>query len=318
MIKLEPIRSFPVEEYLLTRLAISPDGAEVALGHKHFRSYDAETGAPRAEFQFSDFLAQLRYSPDGRYIAAANVADNHPATRGSLGVFSAQGGAPLWTAAADRPIEASAFTPSGALRWNAGSALAGAEIEPRRELPPLPVPGLQIRGLACSPSGFVCFGREAEGAVQQIEGADLIFRKFRLLSLDASGAVKNNVDLGIGAGIHALSSDGKLLAVEMVDFKNNERHVSLIDVETGVEANLLSLEANTLPVFEFGLGSEYFLCMKEDAESNFNLLRLWRTSDLKLVGEAQVDLGFHAFAAGLEHSLVAFLGQGRLSLFALE
>lgn len=318
MIKLEPIRSFPVEEYLLTRLAISPAGDEIALGHKRFRSYDAETGAPRAEFDFPDFLAQLRYSPDGRHLAAANVADNHPATRGSLGVFAATGGAPIWTAAAERPIEACAFTDAGALRWNAGSALAGAELDPRRDLPPLPVADLQIRGVACAPYGYVCFGREAAGAVQQVEGADLVFRKFRLLSLDAQGKVRNNVDLGIGAGVHALSPDGKLLAVEMVDFKNNERHVSLIDVETGVEANLLSLESNTLPVFEFGLGSEYFLCMKEDAEANFNLLRVWRTSDLKLVGEAQVELGFHSFATRLEHSLLAFLGQGHLSLFALE
>ncbi|MGH9395083.1 MAG: hypothetical protein ACRD1E_12995, partial [Terriglobales bacterium] len=74
MIGLEPIRSFPVEEYLLTRLAISPDATEIALGHKRFRTYDAETGAPRAEFAYPEFLAQLRYSPDGRHLAAANVA----------------------------------------------------------------------------------------------------------------------------------------------------------------------------------------------------------------------------------------------------
>ncbi|MGH9392917.1 MAG: hypothetical protein ACRD1E_02020, partial [Terriglobales bacterium] len=233
-------------------------------------------------------------------------------------LFAAAGGGALWAATADQAIEACAFTPGGALRWNAGAALAGAELEPRRELPPLPVPDLQIRGLACSPAGFVCFGREAVGAVQQVEGADLIFRKFRLLHLDSHGKMKNNIDLGIGAGVHALSPDGKLLAVEMVDFKNNERHVSLVDVETGVEANLLSLEANTLPVFEFGLGSEYFLFIKEDAEANFNRLRVWRTSDLKLVGEAEVELGFHSFACRLEHSLVAFLGSGKLELFALS
>ncbi|HEY8055995.1 MAG TPA: hypothetical protein VIE13_08800, partial [Terriglobales bacterium] len=123
---------------------------------------------------------------------------------------------------------------------------------------------------------------------------------------------------GIGAGVHALSPDGRLLAVEMVDFKNNERHVSLVDVETGVEANLLPLEANTLPVLAFGAGSEYFLCMKEDAEANFNLVRIWRTSDLKLVGEAQVALSFHSMAACLEHSLLAFLGGGKLEIVALS
>jgi hypothetical protein len=103
----------------------------------------------------------------------------------------------------------------------------------------------------------------------------------------------------------------------MVDFKNNERHVSLIDAETGVEANLLSLEANTLPVLEFGLGSEYFLCMKEDAEGDFNTLRVWRTSDLKLIGESRLDLAYHGLATCLEHSTIACLGGGKLDVYAL-
>ncbi len=318
MIQLEPVRSFPLEEYLLTRMAFSPDGAEIAVGHKQFRAYNAETGAARAEFAFPDFLAQLRYSPDGRYLAAANVGDNHPATRGRVAVFDAASGAARWQAEAARPVEALAFAPGGSvLRWNQGDALAGADREAGQALPALARDRLQVRGLASSGAGWVCFGREAAGEVQQVEGADLVFRKFRLLGLDAQGGVKTNLDLGIGAGVHALSPDGKLLAVEMVDFKNNERHVSLIDVETGVEANLLPLEANTLPVLEFGLGSEYFLCMKEDAEADFNRLRVWRTSDLKLVGEARVGLAYHSLATCLEHSLVAFLGGGQLEIFAL-
>ena len=329
MIQLERQGSFPIEEYLLTRMAFSPDGQEIAVGHKNFRTYSAETGEARAEFEFGDFLAQLRYSPDGRYIAAANVSDNHPTTRGRIGVFAAASGKTQWMAAAPLPVEAFAFRPQApaALYWNhplpvegaqPQAALEGALIEPKRELQRVTLPAFQVRGLACPADGFVCFGREAAGAVQQVEGADLIFRKFRLLSLDAEGRPKNDIDLGIGAGVHALSPDGKLLAVEMVDFKNNERHVSLIDVETGVEANLLPLEANTLPVFDFGLGSEYFLCMKEDAEANYNTLRLWRTADLKLVGEAQVDLAFHSMANCLEHSTVAFLGGNKLEVFSLS
>lgn len=316
MIQLDPVHSFPIEEYLLTRMAFSPDGGEIAVGHKQFRTYSAETGAARAEFAYGDFLAQLRYSPDGRFIAAANVGDNHPATRGSLALFDAASGACQWTAAAPLPVESCAFQ-DGRIYWNAQTELAGAQLDPYQSLDPVALREFQLRGLACSGGGFVCFGREAVGNVQQVEGADLIFRKFRLLSLDASGKPKNDIDLGIGAGVHALSPDGKLLAVEMVDFKNNERHVSLIDVETGVEANLMPLEANTLPVLEFGLGSEYLLCMKEDAEGDFNRLRIWRTSDLKLVGEAQVDLAFHSMASCLEHSTVAFLGGGKLDLFAL-
>ncbi|HXE30435.1 MAG TPA: hypothetical protein VN515_01400 [Terriglobales bacterium] len=318
MIQLEPVHSFPIEEYLLTRMAFSPDGAAIAVGHKHFRAYSAESGEPRAEYPFTEFLARICYSPDGRFVAGANVADNHPATRGKLTVFAAGNGREVFSAAAEQPIEALAFASGGAIYWNAQTMLAGARIEPHTELPSVALRDLQLRGLACSSTGFTCFGREAAGSVQMVEGADLIFRKFRLRSLDPQGAPKNDIDLGIGAGVHALSPDGKLLAVEMVDFKNNERHVSLIDVETGVEANLLPLEANTLPVFEFGLGSEYFLCMKEDAEDNFNRLRIWRTSDLKLVGEAQVDLAFHSLACRLEHSLVAFLGGGKLGVFALS
>lgn len=320
MIQLDPVHSFAVEEYLLTRLAFSPDGATIAAGHKQFRTYDAETGATRAEFAFPDFLAQLRYSPDGRHIAAANVGDNHPATRGRVAVFDATGGTCLWQQEAAQPVECAAFAPQtpGRLYWNAGAGLDGAEVLPRRALASVAVPQLQIRGLACSETGFVCFGREAAGAVQQVEGADLVFRKFRLASLDAQGTAKNDIDLGIGAGVHSLSPDGKLLAVEMVDFKNNERHVSLVDVDTGVEANLLPLEANTLPVLAFGSGSEFFLCMKEDAEANFNIVRVWRTSDLKLLGEARVELAFHSFAACLEHSLVAFLGGGQLAVFSLS
>lgn len=331
MIQLEPVHSFPIEEYLLTRLAFSPDGAEIAVGHKQFRTYSAETGEPRTEFGYSGFLAQLRYSPDGRFIAAANVADNHPTTRGRVELFAAATGASCWAAEAPLPVETCAFRPQGeepaALFWHealpvagapARAQIAGAIVDPHQALAAVALPDFQVRGLACSDRGFVCFGREAVGAVQQVEGADLIFRKFRLLGVEPGGKVKSDIDLGIGAGVHALSPDGKLLAVEMVDFKNNERHVSLIDVETGVEANLLPLEANTLPVLEFGLGSEYLLCMKEDADDSFNRLRIWRTSDLKLLGEAQVDLAFHSLTTCLEHSLVALLGGGKLDIMSLS
>ncbi|MGN6594025.1 MAG: WD40 repeat domain-containing protein [Terriglobales bacterium] len=319
MITLETVQSFAVEEYLLSRLAFSPDGSEIAVGHKHFRTYAAESGAPRGEFAFPEFLSQLRYSPDGRFLAAANVGDNHPATRGRLELFDAATGRGLWHAAAPQPVEACAFSPARPeIYWNGGGAVAGAVCDPHAPLVSLPLPQLQIRGLAAMAGGIVCFGRESEGAVQQVEGADLIFRKFRLISLDNAGKLTKDIDLGIGAGVHALSPDGKLLAVEMVDFKNNERHVSLVDVDTGVEANLLPLEANTLPVLAFGAGSEYFLCMKEDAEANYNLLRIWRTSDLKLIGEAQVALSFHSLGACLEHSLLAFLGGGQLEIMALS
>jgi hypothetical protein len=272
----------------------------------------------------------LRYSPDGRYVAAANVSDNHPATRGKVEVFDAATGASRWAAETPLPVETCAFAPSGgalALYWHhalpvAGAQphaqLAGATVDPRHALAAIALPDFQVRGLARGGDGFVCFGREAAGTVQQIEGADLIFRKFRALSLDDKGTVKHNLDLGIGAGVHALSPDGRLLAVEMVDFKNNERHVSLFDVETGVEANLLPLEANTLPVLEFGLGSEYLLCMKEDAEGSFNRLRVWRTSDLKLLGEVEVEMAYHSMATCLEHSLVALLGGGKVDIFSLS
>ncbi len=327
MIQLQPVRTFPVEEFLLTRLAFSPDGSEIAVGHKAFRTYNVETGALQAEFEFPEFLAELRYSPDGRYLAAANVGDNHPATRGRVSLFHAASGKLHWTADADKPVETCAFSApaSGApaaLYWNGGLALAGAALESGAALPEVALPPVAVRGLACPPrGGFVCFGRDAEGALQQVEGADLLFRKFRLLRIATEGGQRKNsdlgIDLGIGAGVHALSPDGKLLAVELVDFKNNERHVSLVDVETGVEANLVPLEANTLPVLAFGLGSEYFLCLKEDAEGDFNRLRIWRTSDLKLIGEAQVALAYHSLAVNLEHSLVAFLGAGELAIYAL-
>lgn len=320
-----------MEEYLLTRLEFAPSGQQIAVGHKQFRTYSTDTGEPQAEFAFGGFLAQLRYSPDGRFVAAVNVGDNHPATRGQVEVFEAASGASRWAAAAALPVESCAFRPSGdqpaALYWHEPmpvegaqphAQLAGALVDPHQALANIALPDFQVRSLACKPDGFVCFGREATGTVQQIEGADLIFRKFRLLNLDGAGAIKNDIDLGIGAGVHALSRDGRLLAVEMVDFKNNERHVSLIDVETGVEANLLPLEANTLPVLEFGLGSEYLLCMKEDAEGSFNRLRVWRTSDLKLLGEAQVEMAYHSLATCLEHSLVAMIGGGKLDIFSLS
>lgn len=96
------------------------------------------------------------------------------------------------------------------------------------------------------------------------------FPKFRLLWVDGAGAEDNAIgpgfDLGTGGGVHALSPGGMLLAVEMVGFKNNERHASPVDVGTGVEANLAPIEANTLPVLALGQGPEHFFCMTEDAE----------------------------------------------------
>lgn len=332
MIKLDLIHSFPIEEYLLTRLALSPDATEIAVGHKQFRTYDAETGVARAEFAFPEFLAQLRYSPDGRFIAAANVADNHPSTRGRLDLFDAPSGEMRFTASAQLPVETAAFDETGDyLFWNHAQTvsvdeqnttvqggIAGVNLTTLQPLDRVALPQLQIRNLAIVSDGFACFGRDAQGEAQTVEDANLIFRHFRLHTARRTGERVRDFDLGIGAGVSALSPDGRLLAVEMVDFRNNERHVSLIDVETGVEANLLPLEANTLPVLEFGLGSEYLLCMKEDAEANFNVLRIWRTEDLKLVGEAQIDLSYHSMTSCLAHSTVAFLGGGKLDLFALE
>lgn len=316
MMTLDPVHAFDIEEFLLTRMAFSPDGRELAVGHKQFRAYGAEDGLMRREFAFSGFIAQLAYSPDGRFIAAANVADNHPRTPGSLAVFDAASGRVAFEARADAPVETFALD-GETIYWNAGEHARGVELGSWSGRPDAPFAGLHLKSLARGPAGLVAFGREAAGATQTVDNANLVFRKFRLRGLDPDGRPRQDFDLGIGAGVHALSSDGRLLAVEMVDFKNNERHVSLIDVETGVEANLLPLEANTLPVLAFGLGSEYLLCMKEDAAGSFNRLRLWRTSDLKLVGEAEVALHFHSLACCLEHSLIAFLGGGRLEIFAL-
>ena len=335
--RLTPLHSFPVEEFLLTRIALSPDAAQVAMGHKAFRALNAESGAVEREFAFPEFLGQLRYSPDGRYLAAVNVADNHPNTRGRLTVFDAATGAAALEREAALPVETCAFQPGGngdawRIAWNdarmeaaveGGAAVVAARIGRAslcgKNLEPLPLPGQQIRALAAAAGGgWVCFAREAIGATHTVENAQLIFRKFRLLSVGPDGAMRKDFDLGIGAGVCALSPDGKLLAVEMVDFKNNERHVSLVDAETGVEANLLPLEANTLPVFEFSQDGAYFLCLKEDADGDFNTLRIWRCDDLRLVGEAQLELSYHAMSSCLEHSTLAFLGGGKLDLFAVE
>lgn len=317
MIQLERLHSHSVEEFLLTRLAFSPDGASIAIGHKNFRILDCDTGSAGPEFRFGEFLAGVRFSPDGRLIAAANVGDNHPHTRGKIAVFDAFSAVEKWSAVAPRPVETMAINDS-AIHWNGGGAIAGARLDSGEPLSPLPVADLQVLALARAGNGFACFAREAVGTRQQIEGADLIFRKFHLRTLGPGAEPLHDVDLGIGAGVHALSPDGKLLGLEVVDFKNNERHVSLVDSETGVEANLLALEANTLPVLGFGLDSKYFLCMKEDAESSLNRLRIWRTSDLALVGEAELDISYHTMAACLEHSLLAFLGGGKLDLFSLN
>lgn len=332
MIKLSPLRSIPVEEYLLTRIAFSPDGSRIAIGHKRFRTLDAETGASLRDFSYPEFIGQLRFSPDGRFIAAANVADNHPATGGNLTVFDADSGAVHFAHLSSRPVEACAFAAQEGpmVAWNVARVesvadqpavvgeIARRQLDPLRELPPLSLRQHEVRALAGSPEGFTCFARQSLGEAITVEQANLIFRKFRLLGLDTRGNVLRDFDLGIGAGVSALSPDGKLLAVEMVDFKNNERHVSLIDTETGVEANLLALEANTLPVLEFSQDSDYFLCMKEDAEASFNTLRIWSTADLRLVGEAQLDLSYHAMTSCLAHSVLAFLGNGKLELFAIE
>ncbi|MGH9526809.1 MAG: hypothetical protein ACRD2F_09055 [Terriglobales bacterium] len=338
MIRLEKLRSFPVEEFLLTRIALAPDASRVALGHKAFRTLNAETGGVEREFAYGEFLGQLRYSPDGRYLAAVNVADNHPATRGRVTVFEAASGAAALDREAALPVETCAFQAGESgwqIAWNdprleaaaeGGAAhiagrIARAELGGNGRaaaLEPLALGPQQIRSLAAGAGGFTCFVREAVGSEHTVENAQLVFRKFRLLSVAPGGQIRRDLDLGIGAGVCALSPDGKLLAVEMVDFKNNERHVSVVDAETGVEANLLPLEANTLPVLEFSQDGAYFLCLKEDAEGDFNTLRLWRTADLKLVGEAQLDLSYHAVASCLEHSTLAFLGGGKLDLFAIE
>lgn len=332
--RLEKISTIPIEYYFLTRCALSPDGRLLAAGHKDFALYEAETGKQLQRFSYGEFMAELKFSPSGRYIGCANYVDNHPFTRGKVALFDLSSGRLAYQAEAARPCETFALSHDD--RYLAWKSFEQAEREEGvtylkpylevydlvegKRLAPIVPPDLGARNLSFLPGGdrLACFGQEALGTDLTVEGTHLTYRHFRLLCLEfPGGKLINDLNIGTGAGLSRLSPDGKLLAVETVDFEKDERNVSVYDIETGLGAHLLELEADALPFFDFG-GSQYLVCAKEDELVENNLLFVWEMEGLRRLGELKVDIEYRTASFCHEKGLLALAGGDRIDIYKIE
>jgi WD40 repeat protein len=77
-VRLESVCSIPIEEYLITRLAFTPDGRYVIVGHRDLTLYEILSGRAVRTFPFEAFAGCLAVSPDGRYLACVNEDDHQP------------------------------------------------------------------------------------------------------------------------------------------------------------------------------------------------------------------------------------------------
>jgi WD40 repeat protein len=325
-VQLESVCSIPVDELLLTRIVFTPDGHHIVIGHQDLTLYDILSGKPVRTFPFEGFAASPMFSPDGRYLACLNRNDNQPRTQGLARVFAVDTAELLFELRGRSPVHAGCFledsrglvflhkSADATAASCAGNRVRGCHIPSREPAPDLEFPGWNICRMAAQ-NGLTLFGCDPIGQVRQIEGASLNFHLFKVGRFSyPGGALERIHELGIGAGISKLSPDGRWLAYEAVDFQANLRRVFLINVQTGARASLLKLPPGVIPALAFSQDGAYFSCLSEDPVNPTNLLRLWETSSLQLVGQAPLGMQYHALALNWPTRRVAALGGGKCDI----
>ncbi len=317
MLRLESVCSIPTEEFLATRLAFTPDGQHIVIGHRGLTQYGILSGRPVRTYPFDAFVAAIEFSPDGRFIACVNDDDRQPKTRGLAGIFDTESGQLLWQLETARPIETGCFLedtflykeflPGGGTRLTA-CRLGGGDA------PAIDLPDWNVREIAASGGAVTLFGQDSAPTVCDIEGASLDFYPFKVGTVlypdGAQGPVRR---VALGAGRSKLAPGGQSLALELIDFRSRTHCVSLIRVETGAEGQL-ALAADSVPAFAFSGDGEQFLCLTEDAESGGALLRLWETRTMKLIGRTSFPSHYHTVALHWPARRLAAIGGGRCDI----
>jgi WD40 repeat protein len=320
-LRLDSVCSIPIDEFLATRLAFTPDGQHIVIGHRSLTQYGILSGRTIRTYPFEAFAAGIEFSPDGRYLACVNDDDRQPKTCGLAKIFDTETGAPVWQVETPHPVEAGCFLENGAglaFLYREGMRLIGCMVPSRDPLPPLDLPDWSLREMAAMGGLLTLFGQDNAPTVCQIEGASLDFYPFKVGTFAyPSGAGGRIRKVAVGAGRSKLSPGGQLLAIEVIDFGSGTHYLSLIAVETGAEGRL-ALAVNSVPAFTFSGDGEQFLCLTEDAENGGGLLRLWETRTMKLLGRSSFPSHYHALALHWPTRRLAAIGGGRCDIGLIQ
>lgn len=328
--RLESVCSIPVNDLLLTRVAFTPDGRHIAVGHRNLTLFEVLSGKAVRTLSFDAFAGTIAFTGDGRYACCANVRDNHPNTRGLARVFEVETGKLVFEATTAGAVEAACFLddPAGPvfvykdilapmngfkLRSSAlvGVRLPGGELVFRRELP-----SWDVRDVASAADSLVVFGQDTRGHAFRVENATLQVRPFQLASCSyPDGALSEPAQLGIGGGQAKLSPRGNTLVRDLVDFEARERYLSLLDLDTG---NKIAhpLRHDALPALAFSRCGSHLVSLFED--ENGGVLRLWNCSGPELEAETPFDVQFHHLALDWGTRRIAAVGAGRCDIALIE
>lgn len=320
--RLESVCSIPIEEFLITRLAFTPDGHRVVIGHRDLTLYEVLSGKAVRRFPFDAFAASVSFSPDGRYLACVNEDDRQPGTRGLARVFDSETGEVVWETGLPHPVETGCFleNPDGLVflckEISAGglNRLAGCRLPWADAAPALELPEWNIREVAACGSAITVFGRERVATTCEIEGAALDFYPFKVGTYSYPDGVPAQVRrIAVGAGLSRLSPCGQILAIEVIDFHAREHHLSLFHAGNGAEARL-ALAPDVLPALAFSGDGAQFVCLNEDPETSEGLLRLWDTGTMKALGRTPFPSHYHQLALHWPTRRLAALGGGRCDI----
>lgn len=327
--QLDSVCSFPVEEILLTHVLFRPDGHHIAIGHRSLILYEVLSGKPVRTFNFGRFVAWCGFSADGRYLAAVNVGDHRPQTDGLARVYEVDSGQLVFEARPRFPVQAACFRGQGddtVFLYRDALAAPGDGLPGRRErirgvrLPSLKIdcelelPGWRVRHMAAGKQ-LALFGQDEASTCYEVEGASLSYRRYKVGCCSYPAGNSRRVrNLGLGVGQACPSADGRRLALERPDFRAGRRQLSLVDVEAGKAAVLMSLAADVIPAFSFSLDGERLLSLSEDLEGGCNRLQLWDTSTGRQVAHSTLGLQYQAVALNWPTRRIAALGGGKCDI----
>jgi WD40 repeat protein len=311
--------SVPIEEYLVTRLAFTPDGRHVVVGHRDLSLIEILSGRVVRRFAFEAFAAAAAFSPDGQYLACVNEDDHQPKTHGLVRIFDIESGETIWETKPPQPVETGCFLDQAdglVFLWKHASAdgsnrLIGSRLPSGDTAPGIDLPGWDLREVAAGRGSVTLFGRERAAKTCKIEGASLEFHPFQAGACSYPQGVFGRVRrVGIGAGMSRLSPRGQMVAIEVVDFHARAHHLSLIGLENGAEARL-PLVPDALPAFAFSEDGGQFACLAEDPETADGLLRIWDTATLAPLGRTPFPNHYHQLALHWPTRRLAAIGDGR-------
>ncbi|MBL7501935.1 trypsin-like peptidase domain-containing protein [Frankia sp. CNm7] len=198
---------------------------------------------PTAHIDEDGFVAEARFSPDGRIVATRSSGNR----RHAVMLFAVTGGTPTISIERDFAATATAFLPDGrqlVTGWGDGGVrvidvASGSEIVHRHVR-------ADVRSVACSPTGLVVAVLGNDGGM-------------RVFSSDTWSLVAEFEGAGT---VQAFSPDGGLLAMG-----TSINHVRVFDTVTWAETCRLAFDARLLHSMEFSPDGRFLAAGSDDGEA---------------------------------------------------